>query len=92
MEAEERGSVGRPAQGGFQRERLDRALARASDAALQKSGYPLQTREHALAAAASGALLGASLLGLIFPRFLAWPRSASSTEPRGAARRPLGNL
>ena len=33
---EERGSVGRPAPGGFQRERLDRALARASDAPLRE--------------------------------------------------------
>jgi phosphatidylserine/phosphatidylglycerophosphate/cardiolipin synthase-like enzyme len=36
LETEERGSVGRPASGGFQRERLDRALARASDAPLRE--------------------------------------------------------
>src|SRR5918994_2529948 len=36
LETEERGSVGRPAQDGTQRERLDRALARASDAPLRE--------------------------------------------------------
>jgi cardiolipin synthase A/B len=48
-------------------------ILRVGSTALQKSGYPLETHEHALAAAASGALLGASLLSLRFPRFLAWP-------------------
>jgi hypothetical protein len=43
---------------------------------LQKGGAPLQTHEHALATAASGALLGASLLGARFPRLVAWPLSA----------------
>jgi hypothetical protein len=44
--------------------------------ALQKSGAPLETHEHALAAAASGALFAASLLGVRFPRLLAWPLAA----------------
>src|SRR5215207_701800 len=48
-------------------------ILRVGSTALQKSGYPLEIHEHALAAAASGALLGASLLSLRFPRFLAWP-------------------
>ena len=34
-----RGSVGRPAPGGFQRERLDRALARATDAPLREGNH-----------------------------------------------------
>jgi hypothetical protein len=49
---------------------------RVGSTALQKSGYPLETHEQALAAAASGALFGVSLLGLRFPRFLAWPLAA----------------
>jgi cardiolipin synthase A/B len=40
---------------------------------LQKGGAPLSTHEHALAAAASGTLLGVSLLGARFPRLVAWP-------------------
>jgi cardiolipin synthase len=48
-------------------------IVRVGSAALQKSGAPLRTHEHALAAAASGTLLGISLLGLRFPRLLAWP-------------------
>src|SRR5918998_836747 len=40
---------------------------------VQKGAAPLQTHEHAIAAAASGALLGASLLGARFPRLVAWP-------------------
>src|SRR3712207_4377222 len=48
-------------------------IVRVGSAALQKSGAPLRTHEHALAAATSGALLGVSLLGLRFPRTLAWP-------------------
>ena len=54
-------------------------VLRVGSAALQKSGYPLETHEQALAAAASGALLGASLLSLRFPRFLAWPLAAAGT-------------
>jgi hypothetical protein len=50
---------------------------RVGTAALQKSGAPLETHEQTLAAAASGALLGASLLGLRFPRLLAWPLAAA---------------
>jgi cardiolipin synthase A/B len=60
--------------------------------ALQKSGYPLETHEQALAAAASGALLG--------PPSSASASRASSPgrgqrplrRPRGTARRPLGHL
>jgi cardiolipin synthase len=48
-------------------------LARVSSIALQKSGVPLDTHEHALAAAVSGGLLGVSFLGLRFPRLIAWP-------------------
>jgi cardiolipin synthase len=48
-------------------------LARVGSIALQKSGAPLETHEHALAAAASSALLGVSLLGARFPRLVAWP-------------------
>jgi hypothetical protein len=43
---------------------------------VQKGAAPLQTHEHAIAAAASGALLGASLLGARFPRLVAWPLTA----------------
>ena len=43
---------------------------------VQKGAAPLQTHEHALAAAASGVLLGASLLGARFPRLVAWPLTA----------------
>jgi cardiolipin synthase A/B len=52
-------------------------ILRVGSTALQKSGYPLATHEKALAAAASGTLLGVSLLGLRFPRFLAWPLAAT---------------
>ena len=40
---------------------------------VQKGTAPLQTHEHVMAAAASGALLGVSLLGARFPRLVAWP-------------------
>src|SRR5215218_4660122 len=43
---------------------------------VQKGAAPLQTHEHALAAAVSGALLGVSLLGARFPRLVAWPLTA----------------
>jgi len=43
---------------------------------VQKGTAPLQTHEHAIAVAASGALLGASLLGTRFPRLVAWPLTA----------------
>ncbi len=52
-------------------------ILRVGSTALQKSGYPLATHEKALAAAASGTLLGVSLLSLRFPRFLAWPLAAT---------------
>jgi cardiolipin synthase len=48
-------------------------LARVSSTVLQKSGVPLDSHEHALATAMSGALLGGSLLGARFPRLIAWP-------------------
>jgi cardiolipin synthase len=47
--------------------------ARLSTTLLQKGAAPLKTHEHALAAVASGALLGTSLLGARFPRLVAWP-------------------
>jgi cardiolipin synthase len=43
---------------------------------LQKGAAPLQAHEHAMAAAASGTLLGVSLLGARFPRLVAWPLTA----------------
>ena len=52
-------------------------VLRVGSTALQKSGYPLETHEQALAAAGSATLLGASLLALRFPRFLAWPLAAA---------------
>ena len=48
-------------------------ISRVGRAALEKSGTPLRTHEQALAAAVSAGLLGASLLTMRFPRFLAWP-------------------
>jgi cardiolipin synthase len=54
-------------------------IVRVGSAALEKSGTPLRTHEHALAAATSGALLGISLLGLRFPRLLAWPLALVGT-------------
>lgn len=51
-------------------------LVRVGRVTLQKSGAPLDTREHLLAGAASGGLLGVSLLGARFPRLLAWPLAA----------------
>jgi cardiolipin synthase A/B len=48
-------------------------LTRVGSAVLQKGGAPLSTHEHVLAAAASGTLLGVSLLGARFPRLVAWP-------------------
>ena len=51
-------------------------LTRVGSAALQMSGAPLRTHEHALAAAASCALFGSSLLVARFPRLLAWPLAA----------------
>jgi cardiolipin synthase len=48
-------------------------LSRVGTTLVQKGTAPLQTHEHAIAAAASGALLGVSLLGARFPRLIAWP-------------------
>src|SRR5215213_1136545 len=76
-------------------------LSRVGSTLLQKSGAPLQTHEHALAAATSGALLGVSIIGARFPRLVAWPLMAigaffgglgvvravrSALSDRGAAR------
>src|SRR5215204_2744757 len=52
-------------------------VARVGTTILAKGSAPLQTHEHAIAAAASGALFGASLLGARFPRLVAWPLSAA---------------
>jgi cardiolipin synthase A/B len=51
-------------------------VARVVPTLVQKGTAPLQTHEHAIAAAASGALLGVSLLGARFPRLVAWPLTA----------------
>ena len=51
-------------------------ISRVIPTLVQKGTAPLQTHEHAIAAAASGALLGASLLGARFPRLVAWPLTA----------------
>jgi cardiolipin synthase len=48
-------------------------VSRVGTTLVQKGAAPLRTHEHALAAAASGALLGASLIGARFPRLVAWP-------------------
>jgi cardiolipin synthase A/B len=52
------------------------ALSRVGTTVFQKGTAPLRTHEHAIAVAASGALLGASLLGARFPRLIAWPLTA----------------
>ena len=52
-------------------------ITRVGSTALQKSGAPVNTYENALAAAASGALLGSSLLATRFPRLVAWPLAAA---------------
>ena len=52
-------------------------VSRVGTTLLQKSGAPQQTHEHVLAAAASGALFGVSLLGARFPRLVAWPLTAT---------------
>jgi cardiolipin synthase A/B len=71
-------------------------IARVGSAALQKSGAPLSTHEHALAATASGALLAVSLLGARFPRLVAWPLTTAGALLGGlgvvrAARLALSN-
>jgi hypothetical protein len=52
------------------------ALSRVGTTVSQKGAAPIKTHEHAIAAAASGALLGASLVGARFPRLVAWPLTA----------------
>jgi cardiolipin synthase len=52
-------------------------ITRVGSAAVKKSSAPLNTHEYALAAAASGALLGSSLLVGRFPRLVAWPLAAT---------------
>ena len=54
-------------------------MARATQvgsAALRAPGKELAAHERAVAAGISGGLLGLSLLGARFPRFLAWPLAA----------------
>ena len=48
-------------------------VSRVGTTLVQKGTAPIQTHEHAIAVAASGALFGASLLGARFPRLVAWP-------------------
>jgi cardiolipin synthase len=82
------------------------ALSRVGTTVFQKGAAPLQTHEHVLATAASGALLGASLLGARFPRLVAWPLVAvgalfgglgvvravrSAVSKRGPLRDPNGS-
>lgn len=52
-------------------------IARVGSTALQNSSVPISTYEHALAAAASVALLGSSVLAARFPRLVAWPMAAT---------------
>jgi len=71
-------------------------VLRVGSATFQKSGGPLSTHEHALAATASGALLAVSLLGARFPRLVAWPLTAAGGLFGGlgllrAARSALSN-
>jgi cardiolipin synthase len=54
-------------------------IVRVGSTVLQKSGAPLRTHEHALAAATSASLLGISLLGLRYPRLHAWPLALVGT-------------
>jgi cardiolipin synthase len=54
-------------------------VVRVGTAALQQSGAPLRTHEHALAAATSATLLGISFLVVRFPRILAWPLALIGT-------------
>ena len=69
---------------------------RVGSAALRQDGSPLRTPERALAAAAGGVLLGASLLGARFPRLVAWPLAAAGgaigglSLLRAARRGPSG--
>ena len=67
-------------------------LSRVVPTLVQKGTAPLQTHEHAIAAAASGALLGASLLGARFPRLVAWPLDGGGRLSRGAWRPARGPI
>ncbi len=51
-------------------------LSRVVPTLVQKGAAPVQTHEHAISVAASGALFGASLVGARFPRLVAWPLTA----------------
>ena len=71
-------------------------ISRVGSTALQQGGAPIRTREHALATAASAALLGSSLLAARFPRLVAWPLAAAGGLLGGigvlrAARSALSN-
>src|SRR5215212_1121333 len=65
-------------------------VLRVGSTALQKSGYPLETHEQALAAAASGALLGAPFTASAFRASSPghWPRPAPSTGASGCCAPP----
>jgi cardiolipin synthase len=52
------------------------ALSRVGTTVFQKGTAPMQTHEHAIALAASGGLLGVSLVAARFPRLLTWPLTA----------------
>jgi cardiolipin synthase len=52
------------------------ALSRVGTTVFQKGTAPMQTHEHAIAVAASGGLLGVSLVAARFPRLVAWPLTA----------------
>ena len=52
-------------------------LFRVGGAVFTKSEAPVETHERALAVAASGTLLGTSLLGARFPQLIAWPLAAA---------------
>ncbi|HEX5848937.1 MAG TPA: phospholipase D-like domain-containing protein [Rubrobacter sp.] len=70
------------------------ALSRVGSTVFKKGTAPLQTHEHAMAAAVSRALLGASLLGARFPRLIAWPVTAVGAFLGGwhGARDPIHAL
>src|SRR5919112_136437 len=72
-------------------------VSRVGTTLFQKGAAPLQTHEHAIAAAASGALLGVSVLGARFPRLVAWPLTVVGALLGGlgvarAARSTLSDL
>src|SRR5919107_203917 len=51
-------------------------VSRIGTTVFQKGTAPMQTHEHAIALAASGGLLGVSLVAARFPRLVAWPLTA----------------